>query len=114
MAVARFNLFIQSYILLLKTQQVVLYRRFEILAAIGYWVWYLTFLSYLPSTSAKVLYFFISNCAVGILHVQIVLSHFTMPVYTGVKYETGTDDDCFVKTQLETSMDVDCPEWFDW
>jgi delta8-fatty-acid desaturase len=46
------------------------------------------------------------------LHVQITISHFPMPVIDGnpLKHESQN----FIQCQLAGSLDVDCPPWMDW
>jgi len=45
----------------------------------------------------------------GLIHVQITISHFAMPVES---QPVKSYD--FVRTQLEHTMDVACPPWMDW
>ena len=48
----------------------------------------------------------------GILHVQIVLSHWSMHTYEGRAYN-GADDEWYVTT-MRTTMNVDTPPLLDW
>lgn len=114
MALARVNLFIQSFILLSNEEE---YRRrggkhrMLELATIGlYWTWYIYLLSHLPSFYEGLGFFFWANAVAGLLHVQITISHFPMPVLDGVPLAEKE----FVDFQLETSMDVTCSPWMDW
>ena len=67
-------------------------------------------MSVLPDWISRITFVAISHCLAGILHVQITLSHFSMPVYT----QNSLKDESFLYHQLKTSLDIDCPEWLDW
>lgn len=101
MAVARFNLYLQSILLLLSKARVQC-KNAEIVSVILFWCWYSYVLSYLPSASAIVAYLLISHVLAGIVHVQICLSHFPMETYDGVPY--NSDDECYCITQVR----IDC------
>ncbi|OMJ20483.1 Delta(8)-fatty-acid desaturase [Smittium culicis] len=73
-----------------------------------FWVWYGWLLSHLPSKKLMLLHFFISNAFTAILHVQITLSHFGMPVHS-----PDPVNEVFAARQIRTSLDVICPEFFD-
>merc|ERR1711906_92620 len=53
-----------------------------------------------------------SHGVAGILHVQIVLSHWSMHSYEGRAY-TGADDEWYI-TQLRTTMNVATDPLLDW
>lgn len=113
MAVAKVNLYIQSWIMLIKTQDKVSFRKLDMFCMTFFAFWYTTLLMSFGTWQRSLLYFAVSCGVSGILHVQITLSHFGMPTYDG-KPQTGEDDGySFILTQLLHSMDVDCPEWFD-
>jgi len=132
MAVARFNLYLQSIILLIKEPSTIWKPHFEALALVGYWTWFGWLCTHLAGPWTAVAFLLISHSIAGILHVQICLSHFSMNVYNGHTYEfkgkggaelrrqnglpyesNGPVDEWF-RTQLATTMNVDCPEWMDW
>jgi delta8-fatty-acid desaturase len=107
LAFGRVNLFVQGWLYLAIDRNG--YRRnTEIALQCCYWVWYSYFLSFLPDTSTRLLHVLISFVGTSILHVQITLSHYGMPV------DEGPEDECFAARQLRTTMDVDCPWWLDW
>merc|ERR1719231_1432928 len=54
----------------------------------------------------------LSHAVAGILHVQIVLSHWSMHTYEGRAYN-GADDEWYVTT-MRTTMNVATPPWLDW
>merc|ERR1719183_3373197 len=113
MALARFNLYAQSYILLFSNETWP-YKWLEWPCIMLYPVWFGYFLSFLPSWTEIVLFLLISHSLAGILHVQITLSHFSMDTYYGRKKFDSHEDNWF-KMQLDTSMDVasnHLTEWF--
>lgn len=115
MAVARFNLYVQSYILLLSNERFP-FKRLEIVANTLFLVWMGVLMSTLPTWGEVAGWLLLSHGISGILHVQITLSHFSMDTYHG---HTGhahyDDDDCWFRMQLATSMDIKSnwlTEWF--
>lgn len=107
MAFARFNLYAQSIIFLIKEKRVA-HRKYEVYGLVFFWAWFGTLLSLLPSWKIRVMFLLVSHAATLFLHMQITLSHFAMST------EEFGDNEPFVSRQLRTTMDVDCPEWFDW
>mmetsp|Transcript_14839 Transcript_14839/g.17404 ORF Transcript_14839/g.17404 Transcript_14839/m.17404 type:complete len:812 (-) Transcript_14839:241-2676(-) len=113
MGVARFNLYAQSWLLLLsKRGSEIEYRKMEILSLSIFFAWYIAMLSFLPTWLEVAAFVLISHASSGLLHVQICISHFAMPTYHGHAYNDDTDD--WFKVQLETSMNVECSESMDW
>jgi fatty acid desaturase len=117
MALARINLYIQSLLHIygigaysLKEQ---VYRRdLQALTLFGFGCWYSALVMALPTIASKVVFCMLSHNVAGILHVQITLSHFAMPVHEGVTYDNSENG--FLWTQMAGSMDIDCPLWMDW
>ncbi|QPG75125.1 hypothetical protein FOA43_002468 [Brettanomyces nanus] len=109
----RFNLYRLSLEYLIKGQgprkgKGAWFRWFEFagLFFFCYWFFYLV-CGALPSRWAKFQYIMVSHISTMIVHVQITLSHFAMSTS-----DLGTSE-TFASRQLRTSMDVSCPEWFD-
>jgi delta8-fatty-acid desaturase len=109
----RFNLYRLSWEYLLKGQgpkrgKAAWFRYFELLGLsfFTYWFFYILVGS-LPTKWAKFQYILVSHITTMIVHVQITLSHFAMSTS-----DLGTSES-FVSRQLRTTMDVACPEWFD-
>lgn len=109
----RFNLYRLSWEYVLKGQgprhgKAAWFRYFELagLAFFNYWFFYLVVGS-LPTKWLKFEYIMVSHITTMIVHVQITLSHFAMSTSDLGVSET------FVSRQLRTTMDVSCPEWFD-
>lgn len=122
MAVARFNLYIQSIKHALgvgpfAVQEKVWQRELQIMTLVGFWVWLTQLILLLPTWQSRLVFLMLSHNVAGILHVQITLSHFCMPAYTGSTMYDHNDQDTrnsFLRSQLETSMDIDCSTWMDW
>lgn len=109
MAVARFNLYAQSW------RQVV--RDRDGLGALGlcayhagmaawWWSW--------PSVAAGLQWLLVSHAVAGILHVQIAVSHFFMEFYHGAVHAGTPRGEAFLRTQLATTTDIACAPWMDW
>eukprot|EP00918_Siedleckia_nematoides_P022535 GHVU01048574.1.p1 GENE.GHVU01048574.1~~GHVU01048574.1.p1 ORF type:complete len:482 (+),score=58.36 GHVU01048574.1:133-1578(+) len=109
MAVARFNLYIQSIIFIILKSK---YKKMEILGMVLYWTWIGHLLSYSLSWRVAASSLLLSHIIAGVLHVQIVLSHFAKEVLDDNAYVTP--DTTWVDIQLRTTMDIDCPRWMRW
>lgn len=85
-------------------------RYFELvgLAFFFYWFFYLLVAKSLQSASERWLFVMVSHIVTMPVHVQITLSHFAMSTS-----EMGMDES-FPQRQVRTTMDVDCPKWFDY
>jgi len=119
MAFARFNLYVQS---LLHAMRIGVYgkeerefiwkERIQLWTLVGFHIWMTALTIQLPDKLCMALFYILAHNFAGILHIQITLSHFCMPTYSGVTYDN--DENGYVRTQLRTSLDIDCPAWFDW
>lgn len=114
MFAARFNLYAQSWIYLLsgtgpKKGPAWWHRYLEFTGMAVFWTWYGYFLLYktIPTNGDRLVFFLVSNLITVPLHVQITLSHFAMSTSDLGPHES------FPQKMLRTTMDVDCPEWFD-
>eukprot|EP01060_Flectonema_neradi_P028112 TRINITY_DN3782_c1_g1_i1.p1 TRINITY_DN3782_c1_g1~~TRINITY_DN3782_c1_g1_i1.p1 ORF type:complete len:466 (+),score=82.72 TRINITY_DN3782_c1_g1_i1:41-1438(+) len=113
MALARHNLYLQSWIFAL-TGRGVRNRAVEVACLLVYALW-LAELTLRVEEGFGLYWWFLSHAVCGILHVQITLSHFSMECFenaAGTIHRSADDD--FVKHQLATSLDVDCSTWMDW
>ena len=116
MALARCNLYVQSWLFLLRGEEYMrkrlhTHRRNEMLGLAFFATWYAYLVSCLPTWSGRVLFFLLSHGLAGLLHVQITLSHFAMPVsYDSHPLETES----FLEHQLKTCLDIDCSSRMDW
>ncbi|ODV93883.1 hypothetical protein PACTADRAFT_45547 [Pachysolen tannophilus NRRL Y-2460] len=86
------------------------FRYFELLGLVffSYWFCYLIMTKTLTNWQDRLIYLMISHVTTMLVHVQITLSHFAMSTS-----DLGTSES-FVSRQIRTTMDVDCPEWFDY
>ncbi|KAK9236016.1 fatty acid desaturase-domain-containing protein [Lipomyces kononenkoae] len=110
----RFNLYRLSWEYLLLGQgprkgQAAWLRYFELVGMMVFWYWFGYKLVYqqLPSAGVRIGYVLISHVVTMPLHVQITLSHFAMSTT-----DLGASES-FAQKMLRTTMDVDCPAWFD-
>ncbi|KAJ1913716.1 hypothetical protein IWQ60_009101 [Tieghemiomyces parasiticus] len=104
----RFNLYFLSVSHLL-TADFAPWRWLELTGIACFWAWYGTFLTAFPTWQWALFHFVLSHMVTVILHLQITLSHFGMSTTC-----PDPDRECFAARQLRTTMDIDCPEWFDW
>mmetsp|Transcript_9338 Transcript_9338/g.13004 ORF Transcript_9338/g.13004 Transcript_9338/m.13004 type:complete len:200 (-) Transcript_9338:110-709(-) len=113
MAFARFNLYVQSYILLLTRPKEVPLFPMELAGLIGFSLWF-GYMVYacMDTCAERIVYLLISHGLAGILHVQITLSHFAEDTYHGKAYNDDSDE--WFRMQLMTTLNVDCPTWMDW
>lgn len=113
MAVARFNLYIQSILFLLTKNDGHSGRTtLDLVAFLGFFTWLAALVSCIPTWSERVAFFFLSHAVAGLLNVQITLSHFSRPVFdTGKGPKYGGD---FFTRNVLSSLDVACPTYLDW
>ncbi|MCJ1363001.1 hypothetical protein MMC16_002107 [Acarospora aff. strigata] len=114
MCIARFNLYLLSWLHLLSPRSANLgaaswTRPTEITFMLGYWYLfgYLLLWRSIPTWTLRVAFVLVSHIVTMPLHVQITLSHFAMSTA-----DLG-DAECFPQKQLRTTMDVSCPAWLD-
>ena len=107
MAVARINLYLQTFIFLFKAKKV-RSRSVEFLTLGMFFAWLSALIAQLPS-GHRAPFFFLSHAVAGIIHVQICLSHFSREVFEG-----RPESDEWVTMQLSGTMDIECPRWLDW
>ena len=116
MGIARFNLYVQSVMLVWNDAKFVPYRLSEKLALLAFWAWHLSVLWLLPDWATRVWFVALSHNVAGLTHVQITLSHFAMPIHTEhYGASSGAQSrEHFLRSQFATTMDVTCAEWMDW
>lgn len=111
MGVARYNLYVQSVLHIIQHTHGKR-RLYEIVTSLIFWCWFSLLCSLIPSLAGKVLFVFISHFVAGLLHVQITLSHFSMPTYHG--FPSGIyKSDVFFLSQMATTLNVDCSPYMD-
>eukprot|EP00903_Cladosiphon_okamuranus_P018894 g17377.t1 len=111
MCVSRTFLYIQSIVFVLAKARAKK-RVLEIASYVVFFCWNAYLCSHLQGAWPRACYFLVSHAVSGILHVQITLSHFSMDVTEKPQYRN--DDEGWVVTQLNTTLDVDCYRWMDW
>lgn len=111
MSVARWNLYVQGLLLLLNPKIKVENRFLELVAMSIYWTWVGALVSFLPSWQLRALFLVFSHNVTAILHIQICLSHFSMPTYEGKEFPAPVGEQ-FIRQQCYTSMDV-ATDWYD-
>lgn len=117
MAVARFNLYAQSLLYVFamgpyKAPEIVWHRSVQQASLVLFWVWHIALIMHVRTWPSRLVFVLVSHALAGLLHVQITLSHFSMPTYAGVTYTEH--DNGFVLTQLRHSMNVSCSPYMDW
>ena len=84
MSIARANLYVQSFLLVLNPKVKVPHRRWELIALAVFWSWFVVLMRAVPGCGWYTLwYYLVSHAVAGLVHVQITLSHFAMPAYHG-------------------------------
>lgn len=111
MAVARFNLYAQSWILVCSPSVRIYNRTIEAACLLFFATWVISAALCMNSWAESVIWVLVSHAIAGILHVQIILSHWAMETYKGRAYNDATDE--WYITQLKTTMDISCAEWMD-
>lgn len=124
MAIARINLYIQSYKYLLNVHTFrnrnIKWQIPELAGMVGFFVWTAILYSSLTWEQGRLTLMLVSHVVSGVLHVQIILSHFSVDNYEGVKYgdpvagTRASDEDSWPALQLATTMNVTCPWYMDW
>lgn len=86
------------------------FRYYELLGLMffNWWFFYLIVYRSIPDNWTRFSYIMVSHVTTMIVHVQITLSHFAMSTSDLGVHES------FVSRQIRTTMDVACPEWFDY
>lgn len=111
----RFNLYRLSWEHILlglgpRHGQAAWFRYYELagLAFFNWWFFYIMVYKGIPDNWSRFCYVLVSHVTTMIVHVQITLSHFAMSTSDLGVHES------FPSRQIRTTMDVDCPEWFDY
>jgi acyl-lipid Delta6-acetylenase / acyl-lipid (9-3)-desaturase len=108
---ARFNLYAQSWILLLDKRNKTNYRVHEILSLLGFNVWLLAVALTMGSWPESVAWVLVSHIVAGCLHFQIVVAHWAMDTYYGKGYNQADDE--WYRLALRTTMNITCPAILD-
>jgi fatty acid desaturase len=109
MCVARFNLYLQSFLYALNSSNSGDWKQ-SLVTLFGFWSWYLYALGKHGNFSTAFASMLISHAIAGILHVQILLSHYGEPVYLEVTREDGLE--YYLRSQLQSSINIYSANWF--
>jgi len=112
MAVGRLNLYAQGFIFLLSKPDTIHYRKTELAGLTVFFCWLTAVALSMPTWLQCIGWVLVSHAISGILHVQIVLSHWSMETYKGSPYTTKETE--WYLMQLRTTMNVETPEWLDY
>jgi delta8-fatty-acid desaturase len=107
---ARFLLYGLSWAFVIRghKQEASKWRLLEFVGMATFLVWYSALTCQFNTVAESLVFVLVSHVAASILHLQINISHYAMDTS-----EIECDEHFAVKA-LRTTMDVDCPEWFDW
>jgi len=119
MCVARFNLYIQSVLFMLSSNDGHdnLRNWMDLYAYAGFYTWLSVLVSFIPTWGERTMFVLISHAVAGLLNVQICLSHFSRPVFESPDDTKNSADKYggdFYTRNVISSLDVACPTWMDW
>jgi len=113
MLIGRWNLYVQGIkFLLFANGNNAQYKWTEVCSLSLYFVWFFKLAFSMPTTNETLAYIMMSHGVAAILHVQIVLSHWSMETYKGTPY-TNKETEWHLM-QLRTTMNIKTHEWFDY
>jgi fatty acid desaturase len=117
MLVGRFNLYAISIFFAIKDclhpSTHIIKRQRALADLVGmslFWAWHCALITQFDSTSERVLFVCASHFTVGILHVQLLLSHLATSTFT----EDEEDAIGFFAFQLGTSRNIECMRYEHW
>ena len=112
MAFGRINLYAQGFIYILSGADRHHYPKTELAGLLSFFVWVGAVAAAQPSWQLAAGWVFLSHAISGILHVQIVLSHWSMETYHGSPY-TSLETEWYLM-QMRTTMNVATHPLMDW
>lgn len=86
-------------------------QTFERVALALHWFWVSTLLSYLPSWSEVFAFYSIAAFVQGVLHVQLLISHYAKSYHEIEEVSTTIS---WSQMQVESNIDITTPWWLDW
>ena len=102
MAIARINLYVQSLVHILVNMSGV-WCVLEFLSMMVYFSWLSCLVAALPTFQERVVFFLLSHCITGLLHIQICVSHFSMET---IDLPFSTTGENWVEHQSRTTLDI--------
>jgi delta8-fatty-acid desaturase len=112
MCFGRANLYVQGFIYILSGADRHAYPKLELTGLAVFFTWVGAVAAAQPTWALTAGWLFVSHAVSGILHVQIVLSHWAMETYKGSPY-TSKETEWYLM-QLRTTMNVATPPLLDW
>ncbi|KMT20388.1 hypothetical protein BVRB_1g003860 [Beta vulgaris subsp. vulgaris] len=109
MVVARINLYVQTFLLLLNPNRKIINRGLNIMGIMVFWTWYPLLVSCLPTWEERILFVLSSFVVTAFQHIQFTLNHFSADVYVG--QPKGND---WVEKQTFGSIDINVASYMDW
>jgi len=85
-------------------------RPWEFLGVSLHWLWVVALISQFPTYLSGVLFWYTASCCVGVLEIQLLISHYSKD------FEEKVDSKQmgFMRRQVTAVVDIDCPTWMDW
>jgi fatty acid desaturase len=107
----RFNIYIQQFKYLIYKSNNNIYRNIELclISCFLLWVSYIVYI--MPSYIMGIQWLLISHIIAGILHIQIILSHWSRDILTGDLFNSKTNE--WNIMQLNTTMNIKTPKKYD-
>ena len=112
MAVGRINLYVQGFLYILTGADRHNYPKTELVGLAAFFAWLSAVAYAQPSWQLGALWVLVSHAVSGLLHVQIVLSHWSMETYKGSPY-TSKETEWYLM-QMRTTMNVKTHPLLDW
>ena len=131
--VSRYNLYLRSFFYLIMVSDAPGWHpKLDLLALFLFHTWVRALVMTIPHAWEQVAFMMISHAMANVINMQIVLSHFPMPVYRGMPITTnekcqqketpraGCDtrcammNQCWSHVQVLTALNVECPTYMDW
>ena len=112
MAFGRINLYVQGFLFIFSGHDRHNYPKTELAGLACFFSWVTAVALAQPTWPLAAGWVFLSHAVSGVLHVQIVLSHWSMETYKGSPY-TSRETEWYLM-QLRTTMNVATHPWLDW
>ena len=77
---------------------------------IAHWAWVIYLFSYLPTWQRIMFIYFITGCLQGILHLQLLVSHYSKLMLFREEYDKAS----WFKYNVDNNLNIHCSKWFDW
>lgn len=85
-------------------------NKYMYIAWLFHWLYIAYFFSFLPSWSRIILMYFIAGMLQGILHLQLLVSHYSKEML----YREEYDKTSWFKYMVNGNLNINCPSWLDW